>query len=192
MVFLKKVKSIIRRLFSHLKTNRILFLSDIDNLCCNTKDPEDKELRMRFPDTELNIFMAKLGKIGQFMPCFAFAPTSTLNRYSEKIHDMGFYVIECPVIVRDKDGPPLTNKTDTVDPKLIDFANKMMPWLKSAGLTHLCLGSADGHFIPLIREAMDLGLGIILFAGNSNINSELRKLVECCKGQIYTLYGIKP
>lgn len=171
--------------------NHILFMLDVENIAFNVHNPQDDQPSMRFPEEELNIFMAKLGKIGQFAPHFAFAPTSFLNRYSEELHKLGFVVVECPTRVRDKTGEAKIGKQDVVDPTLIEFARKMMPLLKKAGLTHLCLGSADGDFIPVIRDAINLGLDIILLAGNAKINSELRQLVENCKGQIFTLYDIK-
>lgn len=158
-----------------IKRSLILPLFDADNLLINTHKFSSPQ-NLRFPIEEFDQLMVKLGKIGQVIMPFVFAPAQTLNRYGDVFRKLGFVPISCPLVVLDKDGPK-SGKKDTVDPTLIDFGRKMIPILKRCGLTHLCLGSGDEDFLPLVREAITFGLDIIVVAGNEkSLSSSLTKM----------------
>ena len=174
--------------------NLILPLFDGDNLLINTRDLTDIR-SIRFPVEEFDRLMVKLGEIGQVLPPFIFMPPRTLDRYGDQCQKLGFVPIHCPLTVLDKGSGPSSEKRDTVDPTLIDFGRTMMPIFKRSGLTHLCLGSADEHFVPLAREAIRFGLKVIVVAGSEeslSASGNLTKLACFRKGkkQIFILKDI--
>ena len=165
--------------------NLILTLLDGDNLLINARDWADVR-SMRFPLEEFDELMVRLGEIGQVLPPFVFAPPRTLDRYGDQFQKLGFIPIHCPLTVSDKDTGPSSDKKDTVDPTLIDFGRTMMPIFKRSGLTHLCLGSADEHFVSLAREAIRLGVKVIVAAGSEkslSATGSLAKLACFHKGK---------
>ncbi len=165
--------------------NLILPLFDGDNLLSNTKDLSDIK-SMRFPLEEFDKLMQRLGEIGQVLPAFVFAPPRTLERYGDQFRKLGLVPIHCPLTVLDKENGPSSTKRDTVDPTLIDFGKTMLPIFMRSGLTHLCLGSADAHFLPLVREAIRFGIKIIIVAGSNeslSASGDLTKLACSHKGK---------
>ena len=106
---------------------------------------------------------------GEIINVFVFMPPQPAYLTAEDMHKLGFFTIVCPTI-RTKERV----ERDTTDDILIEFGKKMINQIPD--LTHLCLGSGDIDFTPLIREAIRKGLKIIILAGNSKSLS--RKLVN--------------
>lgn len=165
--------------------NLILPLFDGDNLLINVRDLADIK-SIRFPLEEFDQLMVRLGELGQVLPPFVFAPPRTLDRHGDQLQKLGFLSIHCPLSVLDKDSGASSEKRDTVDPTLIEFGRRMIPIFKRSGLTHLCLGSADEHFLPLVREAVRFGIKIIVVAGSEDslsASGNLTKLACFHKGK---------
>lgn len=138
------------------KIGRVLVLLDLDNLVLNLNIHTEA---FSFGE-RLDVLMRELGAIGQIENVFVFASPATASLHLETLFRHGFWTMPCPRL-RNKEG----QERDTVDQTLMDFGRRMFAQMH--GLTHLCLGSGDKDFIPLLREAVRRGLKIILVAGNT-------------------------
>lgn len=143
--------------------NEILVLLDLENLLLNIEPPSPFEFSL----TEgFEKMIKKLAEFGRVIEVFVFGPPPTINIHLDMLHKMGFRSVTCPRVVMGKDGP----KMDTVDAAMIDFGKRMIA--EMGGLTHLCIGSGDQDFLPLVKEAKRCGIGIVIFAGSEDSLSE--------------------
>lgn len=153
------------------KKNKILVLIDFENLQKNletTPIPEKFSITAGFD----KLFKKISQEVGEIDSVFIFVPQHAASVWGETFHELGFFTLFCPE-VKNKSG----RKIDTTDETLIAFGKKMINQIPE--LTHLCLGSGDKDFIPLVREAIRKGLKIIITAGDYNsLSSELIKLVD--------------
>ena len=102
---------------------------------------------------------------------FVFLPPHQSMIYGEDISRAGFYIIDCPK-VKGKKGEP----QDTTDETLIRFGQ----WaIEKLNVTHLCIGSGDKDFSPLVRRAIRKGLRIIVAAATMHsLSDELSGLAD--------------
>ena len=87
---------------------------------------------------------------------FLFTPIYMIYTDYQLFHDNNLVPITCPKV-------PLGSleQRDTVDAMLIQ---KGLKWITHPSLTHLCLVSGDSDFIPLLKQAKERGLLIMLSA----------------------------
>lgn len=153
------------------RNNRILFAIDLDNLGLNI--PAETTSLKEALDGAIR-YMARIGRI---VKMYAFGPPGTLQTHEDVLQRREFIPVWCPKIIIDKEGA-LTDKTDTVDPKLMKvcFADiNEMP-----NLTHFALGSGDGHFEKLALWAQEQGLKIIVIAGDrKSLNPRIMDVASC-------------
>jgi len=138
------------------KRNKILVLIDWENLLINTEVPSLERFSRAMGFDQL---IRQLTNIGDIANVFIFIPPHIASPYTEIFQRLGFFIILCPKIKTKEEG-----KKDTVDEILIELGKKMMDQIPS--LTHLCLGSGDKDFVPLIREAIQRRLKIIVAVGS--------------------------
>lgn len=111
--------------------------------------------------------------VGVIDDVFVFSPPHLIQLYGEEFYWQGFTIIACPK-VRAKDG---SGEIDTVDQTLIDFGKKAIR--EKRGITHLCLGSGDKDFAPLVREAIRKRMKILIVASSIGaLSAELIKLAD--------------
>lgn len=157
--------------FRKPKRNRILFLIDFENILQNLK---------QLPSPENLSFLAGFDRlikevaqdIGEIIDVFVFLPPHLASIYGEDLYRAGFFIIVCPKI-RDKTGEQI----DTTDETLIRFGHRAIDELDN--ITHLCLGSGDRDFGPLVRRAIRKRLKIIVVtASQQSLATELITLAD--------------
>ncbi len=149
---------------------KILMLIDWENLITNMDLPPAE----RYSNIEgFDRIIKRISRdVGEIVNVFVFLSPHLAYSVSEDMYKLGFFTIVCPKI-RTKE----EEQQDTADGIIIDFGKKMINQI--SGLTHLCLGSGDKDFTPLIREATRKGLKIIILAGNKrSLSRELSKLAD--------------
>ena len=100
--------------------------------------------------------------VGPIEDLLAFLPPHLVSIHGEELHHLGFTIIACPKVRAKETG----KEVDTVDKILIERGKREIRQVQ--GLTHLCLGSGDKDFSPLVREAIRRGLKIIVVASSRN------------------------
>jgi hypothetical protein len=132
-------------------------------------------------DSPLNFSMAagfermirQLAKVAPISQVFIFGPPDAINIDLDLLDEQGFCPRPCPKARNKRTGEEI----DTVDPKLMDFAGKMID--RTPELTHICLASGDKHFAPLIRHAKRHGLEVLIVAGSKDsLSRELFDLAD--------------
>ena len=142
--------------------NRILVILDFENILLNINvlevDPRSFSLTNHFDN-----LMRKLGEIGQVAKVFVYGPPEVLDRHSRLTSDLGFTTVQCPKQIIKKAGLK-TGKVDTVDHRIIEDGNFLLK--EMPGITHFCLGSGDGDFVGLLREARWNQKKVIIVVGS--------------------------
>lgn len=141
-------------MFGKKKPVKILFVIDWENLIINSRKgipPERYSLEEGFNQ----IIEQLTEEIGEIIGIWAFVPPNRALIWGKDIDNLGFNIILCP-----KD----ENEGATDDTKL----RKLTKWFIDCipGLTHVCLGSGDKHFIPLLQDTALKGLKKIIVAGD--------------------------
>lgn len=163
---LKKLR--ILPLFRSEKRNRVVVLIDWENLRHNIELPE----RFSMMDSFDQLLRQISQELGEIVDVFVFAPPHSAMVWGEDFQKLGFFIIFCPK-VKDKEG----KERDSTDDVLTEFGKKAINQIPD--LTHLCLGSGDKDFSPLVREAIRKGLKIAVIAGNlRSLSSNLIKLAS--------------
>jgi hypothetical protein len=153
------------------KINKILVLIDVENLRANL--PPIGPSGFSFPAGFDRTMKQIAREVGVIEDVFVFSPPHLIQLFGGELHHHGFTIIACPK-VRSKDG---RGEIDTVDQTLIDFGKKTIGRIE--GLTHLCLGSGDKDFAPLVREAIRRGLKILVIASSpQSLSTELIQLSD--------------
>lgn len=150
--------------------NKVLVLLDWENLQLGTASiPPDK--------FSLQVGLEKLiekiaGEVGKIIFVFVFLPPHLAPIWGERLKKEGFFIVCCPKI-KGKDGVD----RDTVDEELMRLGRKMIAEIPD--LTHLCLGSGDQDFIPLLQDAKQQGIKIVLVSGTlTSLSKELIRFAE--------------
>ena len=147
---------------------KILMLIDWDNLSLNMDLPPSESRVEGFNQLIKQITQ----EVGEIAIVVVFLPPNLAHLVAEDMYGLGFFIMICPKI-KDKKGV----RQDMTDRTIIDFGKKMIALIPD--LTHLCLGSGDKDFIPLIREATLKGLKIMIVAGNrKSLSQELVGLAD--------------
>lgn len=135
---------------------RVLVLLDWENLQQNVGFvPGGLSLKDR-----LDACIRQIAKqVGSIVDVFVFMPPHASHIWGEQLYKAGFFILVCPKI-KNKAG----DEVDTTDETLIRFGERMLDELE--GLTHLCLGSGDIDFSPLLIRARRKGLKNVLIAGD--------------------------
>ncbi len=150
--------------------SKIVVLIDFENLLQNTEIPPPKSFSMMAGFDKLIKEISQ--DVGEIINVFVFIPPNLAITYGAELYKQGFFMILCPKI-QSKKG----SEEDTVDSTLIEFGKKIIG--QSPDLTHLCIGSGDKDFNPLIREAIRWRLKIIIIAGNlRSLSFDLIKLAD--------------
>lgn len=153
------------------KKKKVLILIDFENLMIslqNTIGPIGFSIEAGFNRVIAEITTA----IGEIIGVFAFLPPDRAMVWSKDLYRLGFTTILCPRI-KDKEGVD----QDTTDTTLMKLGEWLMENL--TGLTHICIGSGDKDFGPLMRKGALKGLKRMVIAANlSSLSSELIKLTD--------------
>ena len=99
-------------------------------------------------------------KVGEIAVVFIFTPSHLVASVEQISRELGFFTVVCPKTKDKKTG----EYVDTVDATLIELGEIQMGLIN--GLTHLCIGSGDRDFTPLMRRARRKGLRTIVVAGS--------------------------
>ena len=153
------------------KTNKIIVLADLENLNANL--PPMGPVGFSFSAGFDRVMKQIANEVGAIEDVFVFSPPHLVQLFGEEIYRQGFTIIACPKIRSKESG----EEVDTVDQTLIEFGKKAIR--QTEGLTHLCLGSGDKDFAPLVREATRQGLRILILASSpQSLSTELIKLAD--------------
>lgn len=164
--------------------NKILVLIDFENLQKNLKTTAPEKFSIAAGFDRLCKQIAR--EIGEIINVFVFVPPHATSPAGETFHKLGFFTILCPGIENKKG-----KKIDTTDETLIALGKKIINQIPD--LTHLCLGSGDKDFSPLVREAIRKGLKIIVVAGDlTSLSSELIKLADQKADGLKMVYLFSP
>lgn len=147
----------LQRFLKRKKRAKILWLIDLENLRINAEMPPPEKYSMVDGFDRLTKQIAQ--EVGEIVDVLAFAPPHAASLFGADLRKLGFHIISCPR-VRTKEGEDI----DSTDSVLIERGIRMINNIPD--LTHLCIGSGDKDFSPLVREAMRKGLKIIVVAGN--------------------------
>lgn len=167
--------------------NKVLLLIDWENLLSSTVSIPPEKFSL---DAGLNNLIEKITQeVGIIIGIYVFVPPHLVSTWGEKFKKEGFFIICCPKI-KTKTG----EEKDTVDEELSRFGMKMVAQISD--LTHLCLGSGDQDFIPLLQEAKQRGLKIIIATGNlQSLSAELIRFAEkdpiTGKRRVYLFYPME-
>jgi len=153
---MRRLLAIIRKRFKKLP-NKVLFLIDWENFLSSTASIPPERFSL---EAGLNRLIEKIAQeVGAIVNIFVFLPPHLVSTWGKILKKQGFFIILCPR-ARDKGG----EERDAVDEELIRFGINMINQIPE--LTHLCLGSGDQDFVPLLQEARRRGLKIVLAAGS--------------------------
>ena len=153
------------------KENKILVLIDFENLIISSqKNIEPIGFSI---ETGFNKVIREItADVGEIIGVFAFLPSDRALVWGEDLYGLGFNIVLCPR-VKNKEGA----KQDTTDARLMELGEWLMNNLD--GLTHICIGSGDKDFTPLIRKAALKRLkNLVVAADLKSLSSELIKLTE--------------
>lgn len=151
------------------KRIKVLVLLDWENLQQNVGfAPGEPSLKER-----LDTCMREIAKqVGSIVDVFVFMPPHASYVWGEQLYKAGFFIIVCPKI-KNKAG----EETDTTDETLIKFGERMLDQIE--GLTHLCLGSGDIDFSPLLIRARRKGLkNILIVADSRSLSGKMASLID--------------
>lgn len=150
--------------------NKVLFLIDWENLLSSAASIPPEKFSL---EAGLNRLIEKISQeIGAITGIYVFLPPHLASTWGETLRKQGFFIVLCPK-VRDKTG----EECDAVDEELIRFGTKVINQMPD--LTHLCLGSGDQDFVPLLREAQHQGLKIVLATGSlQSLSNEIIPFAE--------------
>ena len=149
---------------------KVLAVFDWENLFANLSLPPAEKFSMAAGFDRLIREISD--KVGEIVNVFIFTPPHLISSMGQDFYEQGFFIIACPK-VKNKAG----EITDTTDATLIRFGERQMDQID--GLTHLCLGSGDRDFTPLIRRARQKGLRVVVTAGSErSLASEMIKLAD--------------
>jgi hypothetical protein len=150
--------------------NRVLCLIDWENFLSSTTSIPAEKFSL---EAGLNGLIEKVvQEIGAIVGIYVFMPPHLISGWAERLKKQGFFIICCPKI-RSKTG----QERDTVDEELIRLGTKLINQISK--LTHLCLGSGDQDFVPLLVEAKHRGLKIALASGSIQaLSTELIPFAE--------------
>ena len=149
----------------------IIVLVDIENLQASFQrgGPKGFSLTAGFDKTLKRIAR----EVGRIYKVYVFSPPHLILLLGEELYNLRFTIIACPK-VHTKDGG---TEVDTVDHTLIEFGKEKIGERRS--LTHLCIASGDRDFAPLVREAIQQGLKVLVIASSPrSLSAELIRLAD--------------
>lgn len=150
------------------RRNRILFLVDFDNLTISAKKniaPTEFSIESGFRKVIEEI----TEEVGEIIGIFAFLPPDKAMLWGADLDQWGFHAVSCPK-VKNKEGV----EQDTTDRQLMELGEWLINHLDN--LTHLCIGSGDKDFSPLMMKAALKGLKKMVVA--ADIRSLSARLIE--------------
>ena len=164
---------LLKKILGRKEPSRVVVLIDFENLLLsieNRSSPVEKEFSV---GAGFHAAIRKIAQeIGEVTHIFVFVPPHAANLWGKLFQQERFTIVFCPKIIN-KEG----QEVDTVDPTIIDFGKWAIANIQ--GLTHLCIGSGDKDFQPLVKEAVMKGLEIIvIFSSEKSLSRELRKLAD--------------
>jgi len=150
--------------------NHVLVLLDWENLLISASSIAPDKFSI---ERGLSDLIAKITQeVGPIIGLYAFVSYHSATLWGEKLNKEGFFIIYCPKIAT-KTG----EERDTTDGELSRFGMKMIEQMPR--ITHLCLGSGDQDFTPLLLRARERGLKIIFVVGSpQSLSKELIKFAE--------------
>lgn len=150
---------------------RVLILLDWENLEINL---------LRVPPCQYTVekWLIRLkdqivADFGEIVDIYVFGSEMFLHRWKEPFTRLGFVLMPTPPSIKKNGTEPEPNLTDHY---MIKRGGKL---LDLKGLTHLVIGSGDQHFLPLINEAKNRGLGVIVVVGSKDsLSAEIRRRAD--------------
>lgn len=150
--------------------NTVLMLLDFENLYFNTEFSLLPERIRAIEEGLTEVIRNITHDIGKIYTVLVFLPPHQVL-WAQKFEEMGFFTILCPQ-EKDKTGE-MRDRTDLI---MIRFGKL---WMDLPGLTHLCIGSGDKDFAPLVFEAHRKGLQIVIVAGDkTSLSDRLAQLAD--------------
>ena len=156
---------------------KILVLVDLENITINLSL---MPLGGAAPSDVIKNLLPELRKIGDIFYVFVFSPPHRIIGYESffkkgLVFREGVSLIECPKDIKKIDGRQA--EVDTVDEKIIEWCETIVPEIE--GITHVCLCSGDADFLKALKGLKKRGLKIIIASGQEDsLARELIKLAD--------------
>ena len=164
---------LVRLQILQIKLGRGVLLVDWENLTVNLG--WKKEFT---PESVSQGFLKLKEQIGQEMgeivSVYVFAPSHLASStvWEKTFYELKFPVIICPKVTDEKEG----GERDTVDEILIREGRKL---IKNMNLSHLCVASGDGDYVPFYQDAIAMGLKTVtIYASDDSLARELMKVSD--------------
>ena len=165
-----------------MPSNKIAVFIDYDNIKINMKTEPPEKLSEIIGYERLKFWLSQIGEI---VVVFIFAPAVTIYANIEFFYKLGFISIACPVFRKTKkENPSLLNDPEfkeyepeeiislnTTDEVMIDLAKKIISQMSE--ITHICIVSADHHFIPIAQLAKAKGKKTMIVFSSYNPSRQL-------------------
>lgn len=165
--------------------NKIAVFIDYDNIEINMKTtPPEKFSR----DLGYKRFKEWLSSFGEICVIFIFAPDNSSLVNGEYFYKYGFINISCPILIdREKietdelehmslggrelefepsDFAPIINTTDAIMINTAKIVINLMP-----EITHICIASGDGDFMPIVKMAQAKNKKLMIMIGGFKSSS---------------------
>ncbi|OGZ63263.1 MAG: hypothetical protein A3C58_00285 [Candidatus Staskawiczbacteria bacterium RIFCSPHIGHO2_02_FULL_34_10] len=163
--------------------NQIAVFLDSDNIEINMRGGPLERLSI---DVGWERFKDWLFSYGNIAFVFAFAPEDKIRIDGKSFYRHGFIPVSCPILIDEKESKkrdledielllnegknrefdpvkpvPVINTTDEL---MIRTAKELIP--KMPCLTHICIASGDGDFMPIVEIARQYGKKIMIMIGD--------------------------
>jgi len=164
--------------------NKIAVFIDYDNIKINMKTEPPEKLAEKLGYNRMKSWLSDFGEV---IAVFVFAPAITISANIEFFYKLGFIPIACPMMPQkseekgilygvDKEStevlPPI-NKTDDMLISVAEMIIKIAP-----DITHICIASADHHFVPIARLAKQEGKKVMLVISSLRPSKELLRFAD--------------
>ena len=180
------MRGLLARIARRLKKppNKVLFLIDWENFLSSTALIPAEKFSL---EAGLNRLIEKIvQETGAIVGVYVFLPPHLSSTWGETLRKQRFFIVLCPR-TKNKTG----EERDTVDEELIRLGSNLIKQIPE--LTHLCLGSGDQDFVPLLQEAKHHGLKIALASGSiQSLSTELIPFAEKGPGGERKVYLLSP
>lgn len=145
------------------RKRKILVLIDWENLLQNMDLGSPLNFSLSSAFEKLLNWLEGIGEISKI--CL-FGPIHTIQDHLGMFHSYGFFTIVCPKLTKKRE------TIDTTDAIFIRYGEKEID--QNPDITHLCIGSGDNDFIPLVAKAKRKKIRIaIVYSNLTSLSDDL-------------------
>ncbi|OGZ69405.1 MAG: hypothetical protein A3F47_02130 [Candidatus Staskawiczbacteria bacterium RIFCSPHIGHO2_12_FULL_38_11] len=148
-------------------SNNIVFVVDWSNLDRGQRDNFYKvgEYNKEAGFDGLDEFLFGIGKVTRR---YMYTPLHDVYGHFEFLRDRGFTIVLCPIIA--------STSTDTTDAKLMQ---DVLDLIENYNMQYLCIGSGDGHFMPILEAAKQKGIKVaVVYGSERSLSRQIREMAD--------------